>query len=232
MAIDTAEKRRDVAGIAAFPMGPAVTPNASKDSEWRQQVAWGYSGIAAGEAVEEENEVISGLILGLYKMIVTTSDSFARPSDTTQYTANDLVANSTTAGEVVPLTFKTTALGSGRGIIRRVRLFKDDETTTAATFSVHLFTQSPVVSAGDNGALAVSTSRYYLGAIAIDMSSGAFATSTDLIQSAAVNPEINFDLMHVLPTERRIYGLLQVTGTYAPASGEVFEVTLELAAVN
>ena len=46
MAIDTAEKRRAVAGIAFIPLGPNVTPNISKDVEWRQQVAWSYSGIA------------------------------------------------------------------------------------------------------------------------------------------------------------------------------------------
>lgn len=51
MAIDTAEKRRSVAGIPFFPLGPGVTPNASPDQEWRQQVGWGYSGILAAEAV-------------------------------------------------------------------------------------------------------------------------------------------------------------------------------------
>lgn len=50
--IDTAEKRRAVAGIAAFPLGPSVTPNVAKDAEWRQQAAWGYSGIAADEPGE------------------------------------------------------------------------------------------------------------------------------------------------------------------------------------
>ena len=46
MAIDTAEKRRSVAGIT---VGWGITPNASKDAEWRAQVAWNYSGIAFGE---------------------------------------------------------------------------------------------------------------------------------------------------------------------------------------
>jgi hypothetical protein len=47
MAIDTAEKRRSVAGLPFHPLGVGVTPNASKDIEWRQQAGWGYSGIAA-----------------------------------------------------------------------------------------------------------------------------------------------------------------------------------------
>lgn len=47
MAIDTAEKRKAVAAIALAYLYPSVTPNASPDAEWRQQVAHSYSGIAA-----------------------------------------------------------------------------------------------------------------------------------------------------------------------------------------
>ena len=46
MAIDSAEKRRSVAGIPFF-LGLGVTPNASQDQEWRQQADWSYSGILA-----------------------------------------------------------------------------------------------------------------------------------------------------------------------------------------
>lgn len=46
MAIDTAEKRRSAAGVAFWVVGPGITPNAAKDVEWRQQSAWGYSGIS------------------------------------------------------------------------------------------------------------------------------------------------------------------------------------------
>ena len=54
MAIDTAEKRRSA---ASFRRLPGVTPNASKDQEWRQQAARRYSGVLAGEA-----EVIGTLV--------------------------------------------------------------------------------------------------------------------------------------------------------------------------
>jgi len=46
MAIDNAEKRKNVGGICSLPLGPNVTPNSSKDVQWRQQSAWSYSGIA------------------------------------------------------------------------------------------------------------------------------------------------------------------------------------------
>lgn len=48
MAIDTAEKRRNVASIGVIPILPEVTPNATQDQEWRQQAGWGYGGILAG----------------------------------------------------------------------------------------------------------------------------------------------------------------------------------------
>ena len=53
MAIDTAEKRRNTVGLWP-PLHTGVTPNASKDQEWRQQTVWSYGGIAAGGAVVEE----------------------------------------------------------------------------------------------------------------------------------------------------------------------------------
>ena len=47
MAIDTAAKRKSAAGVPFLPLGPGVTPDASKPVAWRQQAAWGYSGIVA-----------------------------------------------------------------------------------------------------------------------------------------------------------------------------------------
>lgn len=46
--IDTAEKRRSASQIISGIFASGVTPNSSKDIEWRQQSGWGYSGIAAG----------------------------------------------------------------------------------------------------------------------------------------------------------------------------------------
>lgn len=58
MAIDTAEKRRSA---ASFRRLPGVTPNASKDQEWRQQAARRYSGILAGEAEVSEPKYPGGM---------------------------------------------------------------------------------------------------------------------------------------------------------------------------
>ena len=51
MPIDTAAKRRSAAGVPFLPLGPGVTPDAAKPVAWRQQSAWGYSGVSAGAPV-------------------------------------------------------------------------------------------------------------------------------------------------------------------------------------
>lgn len=165
-------------------------------------------------------------------MIITITDSFVRPANTTAYTAGDLVANDVDAADVVPLKFSVARLGSGRGIVRRIILFKDDETTTAAAFNLHLFSESPAVNNGDNGAFQPTTVQNYLGTVAIDMSTGAVASATDLAKGGAPAAEINFDLRVVGDRERRLYGLLEATGAYAPSASELFEVTLEIAGTD
>jgi hypothetical protein len=48
MAIDSREKRQSIACLSGSPyFGPTVTPNTEKDKEWRQEVGYGYPGIAA-----------------------------------------------------------------------------------------------------------------------------------------------------------------------------------------
>ena len=64
MAIDSAEKRRSAAGVGFWVFGPGVTPNASKDAEWRQQAGWGYSGIAAAAPVISDRIMLPLLGVG------------------------------------------------------------------------------------------------------------------------------------------------------------------------
>jgi hypothetical protein len=53
MAIDTAEKRRSVSGVGFLPLIPGVTPELSKDVDWRQQAGWSYSGVAVDGEVAD-----------------------------------------------------------------------------------------------------------------------------------------------------------------------------------
>lgn len=71
MAIDNAEKRKSASGVPFLPLGPAVTPNASQDQEWRQQSGWGYSGIAAEGPVVEVP--VRGGGFGAYPRLMRTA---------------------------------------------------------------------------------------------------------------------------------------------------------------
>lgn len=146
-------------------------------------------------------------------LIRTITDSFSRPADTTQYTGGDLVANSTTAGSVVPLTFNV-----GRGGIRVKGAFitKTDETDlTAADFSLHLFGSSPTVANGDNGTLS-----YNYAAKFADIDFATMVAATDVAWAFSQGLDLNYY------TTGNIYGLIEADGTYTPASAEVFSVTL------
>lgn len=151
---------------------------------------------------------------------------FGRPTDTTQYAADDLIANSTTAGSVVPLSFTVNTLGSGRPMdILGATISKSTNTKTAASFMLDLFSALPTVTNGDNGAYSVATNAdTYLGSVAIDMST---VGSTGVIPA---DNKLNAVAMSATPlringpTATTIYGLLRAVGAYAPGNAENFTV--------
>lgn len=161
-------------------------------------------------------------------MIITPYVSFTRPADTTAYADTDLIANSTTAGSVVPLRFGVSKLSRGNGRIIGARIFKDHQTFTNFNVKLHLFVLSPTVTNGDNGTLAVATAETYLGEIAMDASTGAFVTTTDGVKAFRLTVPISFDLELTGDAGRVLYGLLEAKAAYTPQSAEVFKIWLEI----
>lgn len=146
-------------------------------------------------------------------IIRTKTDSFSRPADTTAYTATDLVANSTTAGSVVPLTFN---VGRGGIRIKGAHITKTDETDVSnADFSLHLFGTSPTVSNGDNGTLAYDYSAKFA-----DIDFVTMVAATDVAWAISTGLDLNYY------TTNNIYALIEADAAYTPASAETFSVTL------
>lgn len=155
--------------------------------------------------------------------------TFTRPADTTAYAAGDLVANSTTAGSVIPLSFTNAVRTTGDCLrIERVRVEKSGASLTNAAFRLHLFESSPTPTVGDNGvfnnagALAINNVLNHAGTFSVTMiwsgSDGAMGIGVPTTGAGAT----------VSPTSgTTIFGLLEVTGAYTPASGEVFYVVIE-----
>jgi len=169
-------------------------------------------------------------IVGSYTTII--SANFTRPADTSVYASGDLVANSTTAASVVPMSFTVSRYNDGSGMIRRVILKKSGTTATLASFRLHLYRSDPSTSSGilngDNGVWSTNFSNW-LGDVDLDMTAAtngrAFRDSDVAENSPGVGSELNF-----IPSAgtQTIYGLLEARAAYVPASAEVFTVYLEV----
>lgn len=150
--------------------------------------------------------------------------SFTRPADTTQYSIGDLIANSTTAGSVVPLSW---ALGGntqpGGTRITRARLVKSNISPTLSAFRLHLYQKTMTVANGDNGAWSSSGALDYLGFLAGPTVLQAFTDGCADAAPATAGAEI----IARLGSGTTLFGLLEARAAYTPVSGEVFTVTLE-----
>jgi hypothetical protein len=151
------------------------------------------------------------------------SASFTRPNDANIYAVGDLVANSVTAGSVVPLTL-TLANSFGSGVLRfvRARLVKSGTSTTNASFRIHIYQASPTVTNGDNGAWLTDNAANWLGNIDIS-SMLAFSDGCAGTGSLPAGSEAFVKTA----SGKNLYALLAALGTYTPANNEVFTLTLE-----
>lgn len=150
---------------------------------------------------------------------VCIGTTITRPADTTAYASGDLIANSTTAGSVTPLSVADVVNGPGSAsIIKRVRLRKSGATITNANIRVHLFTVAPTVGAGDNAAISIATgSAGYCGFVDV-------ATMQALTDGGC-----GFVAADIVVTKPTIYALLEARAAYTPANAETFTLSLEVA---
>lgn len=154
--------------------------------------------------------------------IINASATFTRPADTTAYASGDLVANSTTAGSVSPMSLTVVGIRNGGFILRRVKVAKSGTSTTNALFRLHLYSAAPTIANGDNAAWSTSGVSDYLGAFDITVD----RAFTDGACGIGV-PVSGFDVVRKVSGGQIIYGLLEARGAYPPASAEVFTITLE-----
>lgn len=201
----------------------------------RVKVTWGVDGTGTDTSASNPLPVVQTGALAAGENHVgevggalsTPSSNFNRPADTAAYASGDLVANSTTAGSVTPLSWSTAArVSAGSFMVRRARLKKSATSTTNATFRLHLYSSSPTIANGDNGAYSTTHSGY-LGAFDLDITGSTgrtFSDSSGVIGAPSVGSEINVKLA----SGQTIYGLLEARAAYTPASAETFTVELEL----
>jgi hypothetical protein len=179
-------------------------------------------------------DVNSPAFAGVYLPSGTVGgSSFVRPANTTAYASGQLVANSTTAGSVVPVTAALARQNAGSGLITGVRLSKTSNGITGASFRVHFFKSLPTVTVGDGGVLATA----YNGIAAIEIgyadvtmdmaySDGAKGFAGGLKNSDGTFRQAFFDTN---AGTNALYALVEARGAYTPVSGETFTVAVEAA---
>ena len=160
--------------------------------------------------------------------ISSPSANFTRPADTLAYTAGDLVANSTTAGSVVPLSWTLqSSFITAPFTIKRATIVTSSTAVANLNLRLHLYSASPAVTNGDNGAFTSTLAANYLGYIICDGTTTPGAKFSDgavAIGSIAAGAELNVKM----PSGRTIYGLLEALAAYTPTSAETFTVILDL----
>jgi len=172
--------------------------------------------------------------------LYSTSASFTRPNNTTQYDEFDLVANDTTAGNVVPMTFPVPT-GFLLTAVKLVVTAAATRSITSAQFRLYLYQFLPTVTLGDNGFFQSSESGY-LGSVALDCTTTALTIATN-VSSDAFAPHVLSTVSPVDPSSipifpdntptatspvSNVYGLLQTYGFpgYIPTANEVYTLTL------
>jgi hypothetical protein len=149
--------------------------------------------------------------------------SFTRPANTTAYAVGALVANSTTAAAVVPMTFQLgNMFGQGQLRLTRARLFKSGSTIANASFRIHVYEALPVVSNGDGGAWLSTMAAHWIGNIDVT-SMLAFSDGAAGTGSCPAGSEIFLKTA----AGSQLFCLLMALGAYTPASAEQFSVVLE-----
>lgn len=151
--------------------------------------------------------------------------TITRPADTTAYASGDLLANSTTAGSVTPFTF------SGGATPYRVQRFwmrSSNNTITNKAYTLYLYSASPTVTNGDNGAFVVATNNATL--LGVFGSGAAVNTGAESINAfypldAAGTFANGWLPMLVTGT---FYGLIKVNAAYTPTSAETFDIAAEV----
>lgn len=154
--------------------------------------------------------------------------TFTRPNDTAVYAAGDLVANSTTAASVIPMSWAVP--GNETFDIPYIKLRKagTGSAATNALFRLHLFSVLPTIATtGDNGVMAsvVTDAAGWLGSFDNSFMAGFANSCTGLLvpTEGVIKPDF---IPPVAAASILIYGLLEARAAYTPIAVEVFLATL------
>jgi hypothetical protein len=163
---------------------------------------------------------------------LVVSASFTRLSNATPYANGALIANSATAGSVVPLSWNVARYAGGSASILRARMLKSGTGFTYARFRLHLYNLSPVPANGDGG-LWLTPASGYVGSFTFDCTGANARDFSNGIQVIAVSDVGTLQVIDTIAPTLKLYGLVEYLAlasgeTYTPTSAEVFTFALEV----
>lgn len=186
------------------------------NNEYAEQVVTTLVGSDGADAGESHLGEVSSWLNSIYAVLT-------RPGDTAAYTANDGVSNSTSAPTAIQFT-NAIRSAAGKGVIIGAYIIKSSTTTTNAQFRLHLYSGSPSSVPNDNAAFANlwANRTIYIGYIDF---SGFIAGSDCAIATGILSRD---SIVAKLVSGTTIFGIFQAVAAYAPASGEQFEMHLDI----
>ncbi len=160
------------------------------------------------------------------------SDEFARPADTTAYTAGDAVSATTSNSGTTPLRGLAVArVNGGTGYITKIRLWTDLK-TCVARIRVHFYTVAAPATAvvGDNVPMTLAWANRAQRVGSVDLL--AMATETDSTNSTAAHTlDASTRLAYqCAAADNNIYYRLETLDAFTPANAQNF--FLELSGEN
>jgi len=158
--------------------------------------------------------------------IVTPSNSFTRPANTTAYASGQLVANNTVAGSVVPLSWTSAARVSGGNFyIRRVRMTLSSKSVTLTSFRIHFYTVTPTIANGDGAAWSTTLANYVCK---MDVPVASWEAGTDVSIGFGLPTSGDGNECNVVASTQTLFALVEARAAYVPASGETITVIPEI----
>jgi len=154
-----------------------------------------------------------------------------RPANTTAYAANQVVCGSPCNAMALTLVANPQVQGVQATLANRVLLTKSGSTTTGAAFTLFLFSQPPTMPVSDQATYTsfyTADAKAYLGqATCTTWTATNDASASAWSECALGNPNsAGVTVFQRQPTGTQVFGVLQATGTYTPASGETFTAYL------
>lgn len=207
----------------------------------RVKIAWGPDGVANDVQIGEPLPVQAVGSIGLNTPIpagdntigtvrrryfAAAAATYARPENTTAYSAGDAVSNSDTAETVTALSFAVSDTIDFPVALDRMRLMSTDEGLAGIDFRAWLFNADPAQAGGVGGADNEAFAQKMLGFVGT--MAGTFVAMSDGCV-AVLTPEHGSRIVTTpVAGAKTVYALLETIDAFTPsANSTTFDATLE-----